>query len=392
LNQNILVGEPEQLKDLMLALRGDLERLADEKLGLNNRPLAWIGNKDRESPTLIGDNFLDLETLATEVLGSNERPETWLGVVTASPLISYRNLRHDLELLADRSLGFNLRPRGWQGLNPLERCEPLVQDLVFVVQANYGLETETLPLDNFCAAVSDAANLLAETPRVETEAEAQIDSRFLGESESAFTYLDVSASQFMGIMPPGTKFRAWYRNFAESSMMFVSGDDFAVFLDRRWTTLSEDTFDSLPSLEGVAPLTFCDASWCNGPGPTPTPTGSGALALLLAENTPQAPPSQEEVSTKTQVSWNNIRVTYLQDNAQTRTAQVALEICAEPAQITCEPVIRVFDNAVGALKPVLSQYNSLNVYEFTYGYSSNLLIEGATLTSPDVWISDPTIR
>jgi len=55
-------------------------------------------------------------------------------------------------------------------------------------------------------------------------------------------------------------------------------------------------------------------------------------------------------------------------------------------------VISVFDNNTGTGKPVLSQFNGLNVYEFTYGYISNLVIEGDTRYSQDVWISDPTIR
>ncbi|MEP6985089.1 MAG: hypothetical protein ABI970_05810, partial [Chloroflexota bacterium] len=95
---------------------------------------------------------------------------------------------------------------------------------------------------------------------------------------------------------------------------------------------------------------------------------------------------------KTQVSWNNIRVTYLLDNAAARTAQVTLEICADTSQTDCEPVTRVYDNTTGTAKAVLSQQNNLNVYEFAYGYTSNLLIEGPTRFSPDVWISDPTIR
>jgi hypothetical protein len=70
----------------------------------------------------------------------------------------------------------------------------------------------------------------------------------------------------------------------------------------------------------------------------------------------------------------------------------ALEICQQPAQIDCEPVTRVYDNATGTAKAVVSQQNGLNVYEFGYGYTNNLLIEGDTLFSPDVWISDPTIR
>jgi hypothetical protein len=383
--------DPETLKDLTLAVRGDLERLADEKLGLNTRPPAWVGNVDRESPTLAGDVFLDIETLASELPESNPRPPGWIGTLSNNLLFTYRNLRYDLELLADVSLGINVRPRGWQGVNPVERCEPIVQDLVLLVQTTIGFTTDNVPPDNFCTQVEEAANVLAENPPIEDIVEEQ-DSRFVSIGQSAFTYLDVGATQFMGVMPPGTRFRAWYRNFAASTMMFVSGDDFAVYVDQRWTDLTQDIFDRLPTLEGVAPLTFCDASWCNGPGPTPTPTGFGALALLLNEATAPAPPSVEEVAQKTQVSWSNIRVSYLSDNAQARTSQVTLEICAEPAQITCEPVLRVFDNNTGVQRNPVSQFNNLNVYDFAWGYTANLLIEGATLTSPDVWISDPTIR
>ena len=92
------------------------------------------------------------------------------------------------------------------------------------------------------------------------------------------------------------------------------------------------------------------------------------------------------------MSWNYVRVTYLLDNAAARTAQVALEICSDTTPTDCEPVIRVFDQGLGAEKPILSQFNGLNVYAFPYGYTSNLLIEGAARFSPDVWISDPTIR
>jgi hypothetical protein len=116
---------------------------------------------------------------------------------------------------------------------------------------------------------------------------------------------------------------------------------------------------------------------------------------VLIQTTPQATPNPEQLETTKQlVSWNYIRVTYVQDNVQARTAQVALEICAQPAQnaTACEPVLTVFDKATGTNKPVLSQYNGLNVFEFRYGYTTNVVIEGETRFSNDVWVSDPTIR
>jgi hypothetical protein len=384
-----------QVPGLTLAVRGDLERLADEEYGLNTRPQQWRGNKNIDSPTLASDILLDLDTLATTQLDAATRPPNWIGVLPNAPALAYRNLRHDLELLAD-ALGYTTRPRGWQGGDPLVVCEPVTQDLVILLQQAYGLAIDTVPADTaYCGAVALAANQLAENPPTPAGGEGggEAEDRFLAESNYAFTYLDLAATQYMGVMPPGIKFKAWYRNFGDSTMMFVSGQDFAVFLDLRWTTLTPELFERLPTLEGVKPLTFCDATWCNGPGPTPTPTGSGALELLLQAGTPIATPNIGEVQAeKKQVSWNYIRVTYLLDNATTRTAQVALEICSDTAQANCEPVLQVFDNALGAAKPVLSQFNGLNVYEFPYGYSSNLLIEGASLFSPDVWISDPTIR
>lgn len=385
------------LPELILALRGDLERLADEQLGLNTRPAGWLANKDIASPRLLSDNYLDLETLADTTLGAGIRPEGWQGVLPGAQIFAYRYLRLNLELLAN-ALNRIPRPRGWQGTNPLESCDPGVQNLVSLAIVAYGLSIDAIPADAaYCTAVAQAANAIVENPprpeAGEGGGQAGEDDRFVAQSEYAFSYLDSAATQYMGIMPAGTTFKAWYRNFGESTMMFVSGENFAVFIDRRWTTLDPDIFARLPTLEGVKPLTFCDASWCNGPGPTPTPTGGGAIQALLNAETPQAGPQIGEVQqNKTQVSWNHIRVTYLLDNAATRTAQVALEICADTAQTNCEPVISIFDNATGAEKPVLSQFNGLNVYEFAYGYTANLLIQGATRFSPDVWISDPTIR
>jgi hypothetical protein len=396
---NTIAAEDEVLQgalpDLILAIRGDLERLADERLGLNNRPANWIGNRDISSPTLVSDVYFDMEALADALLGQDVRPQGWIGFVNNSLYVSNRNLRHDLELLADQTQGIGARPNGWQGTDPLMRCTSLQQNVVLLAQQQF---TVILPpaSPDFCAQAADAANLAIENPPIVDVAAAATaeETRFVAESQWAFAYLDVTALQYMGQMPLGTRFRAWYRNYNTSSMMFVSGEDFAVYIDRRWTTMSQETFDQLPTLEGVRPLTFCDASWCNGPGPTPTPTGSGPLEQLIYAGTPvPTVPSADELRTQlTQVSWNYIRVTYLLDNPTTNTAQVALEICQEPAQIACEPVSRVFNNNTGVEIVAISQYNGLNVYEFAYGYTTNLIIEGETLFSPDIWISDPTIR
>ncbi len=397
---DLLFNTPEALEqapELVLAARGDLERLADEKLGLGSRPSAWLGNKQLESPSLVSDIFTDLEALADELLGVNQRPLQWIGQISVSPSVSYRNIRHDLELLADATLGEGIRPNGWQGEDPLSQCAPSVQNLVTVVQLNYDffISDEVLNAPDVCAAVEVAANFAAENPPADviTEEEAE-DARFMGESEYAFAYLDLAALDYMGVMPKGTKFRAWYRNFGESNMMFVSGENFAVYIDRRWTTIERERFEQLPTIEGVRPLTFCDASWCNGPAPTPTPTGAGPLFEIISAATAPATIDPLQVQSQEQkqlVSWNHIRVNYLLQRPEIGAAQVTLEICTDPSQIACEPVLSIFDNSIGAPVQVLSQFNGLNVYELPYGYTTNLLIEGATLFSTDVWLNDPTL-
>jgi hypothetical protein len=175
-------------------------------------------------------------------------------------------------------------------------------------------------------------------------------------------------------------------------MMYVMSPngDFAVYIDRRWTSLPQEVFNTLPTMEGIKPLAFCEAAWCNGPAPTPTPTGSSPLELIVFGSTPPAIVNPAELN-KTLISWNNVRVGYVLDDPLTKTYRVTLEVCAEPEQITCEASVQVFDNSVGLAKPVVSQVNGLNVYEFSfpYGYKTNLVIEGDTLYSTDVWFSEP---
>jgi len=387
---------PEEIPGQVLAVRGDLERLADEKLGLNNRPAGWSFNKDVNSPTLASDNFGDMERLSEALLGPGLRADGWVAALGDDPATTARDLRYDLELLADATLGAGIRPRGWQGTDQIEACRPQVQTLVAIVVQQYQFvpDASVLSAPNFCEALEVAANNAAENPPVrDTEAISAEEEKYLGEANYAFAYLDAAATQFMGIMPAGIKFRAWYRNFNGSTMMFVSGDNFALFIDRHWTTMSERGFNTLPTLEGKLPLTFCDANWCNGPSPTPTPTGSGPLLEILQNTTPVPiiTPGVNQQNGKQLVSWNHIRVTYLQQNATAGMAQVALEICTDTTQTTCEPILSVFNLQTGLAVPPISQQNGLNVYELPYGYSTNLLLEGTTLFSNDVWLNDPSL-
>ncbi|HYO88725.1 MAG TPA: hypothetical protein VER79_08750 [Candidatus Limnocylindrales bacterium] len=398
---NILFGTPGEdgtltnVNDLLSGVRGDLERTVDELLGLNTRPPGYVGNRDATTPGFAGDLFLDLETMADLQFGQGVRPDGWIGVISTSPGANYFALRHDVELFTDATLGFGTRPVGWQGVNPLERCRPQVTQLVTLVKDNYDITFDELDpaAPDFCAQIESAANAVVENPPVIDVVVAE--DRFNATSNYAFSYLDVSALQYMGIIPGGVPIRAVYRNFGASEMMFVAGEEFALYVDRRFTTLPETVFNSLPTLEGVDPITFCDARWCNGPGPTPTPTGSGPLEAVLFAATPVATPNPGMLeATKQLVSWNYVRVTYIQDNPATRSAQVTLELCQQPAQnaVGCEPVLTVFNTQTAAFVPPIAQFNGLNVFELPYGYSTNVVIESQNFFSNDVWISDPTIR
>lgn len=397
------VGTSALTTDMIGGLRGDVERLADERLGLNTRPTGWIGNRTDGSPTFISDVFIDLDMLADNQLGIDIRPLGWIGTISASPLVSYRSIRFDIEMLADLTLGEGIRPNGWQGTDSLLRCDPQIQTLVSLLtirSTGFVAAVDSSEEDNdiYCAQVRDLAIQTAETV-VSTsidEALAEVDDSVIFKSQNAFSYLDVSALEYMGPMPFNTEFRPWFRNFQDSNMMFVTGEGFALFIDRRWTTMPEEAFVRLPNLEGRKPRTFCDAGWCNGPQPTPTPTGSGPIIALFEGATPvataQFTPAGPVPTNKTAVTWNNVRVTYLVDNAATRTVQVALQICAEPTQVTCEPVFTVYDGNGGIFKQVIQQYNGLNVFEMGYGYQTNVIIEGGTLYSSDIFISEPGLR
>jgi hypothetical protein len=393
--------------ELLGGIRGDLERLADELLGLENRPDGWLENRDATSESFVTDLLGDTARLADNLLGAEIRPLGWVGRLGLSPETSQRNLRFDVELLAETLLAERLgpggRPRGWQGSDPLATCDPTIQSLAQVVVLNYGdferpIRSTFAAQSEFCVALDTAVNTAAENPpeqAVVEEIQQERDLRYIAQSRLAFSYLDVAALQYMGVMPYDTEFRAWYRNFNESNMMFVSGQDFALFIDRRFTTMPEEVFRTLPTLEGRRPLTFCDANWCNGPGPTPTPTGVGPIAAVLQAATPIATRSVESVQQqegKQLVSWNNIRVNYLLDRLDAGVVQVTLEICSDPSQIACEPVVSVFDTNTNLFRPVVQTFSGLNVYELPYGYITNVIVEGNTRFSRDIWISDPTLR
>jgi hypothetical protein len=390
---------------LLASARGDLERMADELLGLDVRPEGYLMPPNREPATLSfkADFARDLTILTDDQLGFDQRPAGWLAIdpPPVDDFIAALFFRRNLELLADTALGARFgagfRPTGWQA-EGLTRCDPTTQALVVLTTENYGFDIGAVDLTTpgYCAQLEIQLVNLVDSPPIIDVVDTPQERRLQAESNFAFAYLDVGATQYMGIMPGGVEFRAVYRNFGQSRMMLVTSEQFSVYIDYRFTSLPEEIFSNLPTLDGVAPVTFCDDFWCSGPGPTPTPTGAGPLLSVLIGSEPIATPDTSTIATtKRLVSWEFIRVTYISDNLGTRTAQVALEICPSRPQTSlegCESVVSIFDNATGVPRPIVSQSNGLNVFEVAYGYTPNIVLEGTTLYSTDIWISDPTIR
>jgi|GEM_PF-432799 len=393
----------QQLEDLpeqLLAVRGDLERLADEILGVNNRPGGWIDNVDVESSAFNADLQADLNLLRDVALDTI--PPGWIQTLAIDPVAALRSYRYNLELLADLTLGTGVRPNGWQETGQFLRCDPDVQNLVTVVSAVYPFSVPVTDATGpaFCDIIAFAANRAAENPpppEVIEELEAdEVVEQFTAESRNAFAYDDAGATVYYGVLPWGTPFRAWYRNFGDSTMMYVSGDGFALFIDRRWTTMTDEAFRTLPTLEGVIPMTFCDANWCNGPAPTPTPTGSGPILDIINSGTepvqsqPQVTPDADTTG-KQLVTWNNIRVTYRLFQEEFGTVLVSLELCTESNQVVCEPVNSVFNTVTQQGVSAQSVQGGLNVYQLPYGYRTEFVFESQTLYSNDIWLNDPSL-
>jgi hypothetical protein len=162
----------------------------------------------------------------------------------------------------------------WAQENPAEKCGRTLANLYRLIQGDY-LQTDVSfrpvarPTDlNYCQALEREMNLYLERV-IFAEEDAEIVE---GRSENAYAFLDLAARRYVGTMPRGTLFRAVARNSLPSSrMMFVKGENFSVFVDYTFTTLSREEFESLVGFQeydgDITPL--CAASWCIPPTAPP---------------------------------------------------------------------------------------------------------------------------
>lgn len=263
--------------DLIIAARLDIELLAGTQIAGGTRPDGWSGETDITNPQIVLLTRLDLEILAGTLLGAEIRPDGWFGVVASTPYAVARDIRHDLELLADAVLGDD-RPEGWTGGEPILRCDRTTQVLVQFLELNEVFNLQADRTDpNFCkqAAVEASLfvelNFLANRQREDASllapgvggAAASVD--VLVNSPFAVGFYDRNAAGRAGVIPNGSGLEPLGRSYVQfSNMMLVRGEGFTLFIDFRFTDMSEEAYRELPDINALEYVTGCEPDWCAG--------------------------------------------------------------------------------------------------------------------------------
>lgn len=262
--------EPNAL-DLLTAARNDLDILASQNMGAD-RPLGWTANGDITNiqlPILIR---LDLELLAGQLMGPDQRPEGWFGAVPSTAFAIARDIRHDLELLADKVNPPNVRPPGWIGSDPVMRCDRSVQTLVFVLErtSSYKLNIDVFDRE-FCrlaelqATAYAESNLLPNNRVTNNGSQSSSSSGVQITSPYAVAFLDRFGRRATGSIPVGEQITPVARSYTQfSKMMLVRGNGYEVFIDFSASNISIDQYAALPDVNSVGTQTSCSAGWCKG--------------------------------------------------------------------------------------------------------------------------------
>lgn len=270
-----LSPEAAEALPIVVRARGDLELLANQVFGQDQRPAGWSGSTDTANPELPLLVRLDLEVLAGFVLGAEERPDGWFGVVVSSPLAVARDLRHDLELIADVVVGAStIRPGLWAGDDPIMRCNRATQALLPLLErsASFVLNVDFNQSD-YCRQIEIQISSFVETQIIQPAVpQLTIDTSggtvggelapYQVESPFVVAFYDSRARRRAGVLPVGTGFRAVSRsNVQFSNMVLITGEGFTLFVDYTTTPMTTADFEGLPEVSlGVS--TDCSADWC----------------------------------------------------------------------------------------------------------------------------------
>jgi hypothetical protein len=256
---------------ILTSARSDMETLSNTLLG-TTRPPGWSGSLDFTNPQLPLLIRLDLELLVGATMGADIRPAGWFGAIPSTPFAIARDIRHDLELLADEKLGLNVRPPGWIGDDPVMRCPRATQTLVSLLERAGVFVLNVVPATpNYCTQVELQAAQFAEVNLLSnpnaTGANAlslpTAATEHIVNSNFAVAFLDRNAQLTVGVVPNGTPITPVARSYAQfSNMMLIRGENFEVFVDYQFTSVTDDEFEVLPDVASAAVNPSCGAEWC----------------------------------------------------------------------------------------------------------------------------------
>ena len=383
-----------EILKILINARTDLEILTTQELG-SSRPPGWSGSLDINNPQLPVLIRLDLEVLMGTLLGVENRPDGWFGAVPSTSFAIARDIRHDLELLADVVIQPSVRPPGWAGDESIMRCNRSTQSMTRILERNGLFVSDANPgHPNYCQQVETQlgqyaeVNLFHQNVNVQSGATGSTivnsgSSNFSGSAnalpEVGLAFLDRYATQHVGAIPPSVGFTPVARSFTQfSNMTLVRGDNFEVLVDYKTTTMSAQTFATLPNVNDIGINTFCNASWCQSVTFIPGIGSSGRRGTLASTGL---------------VNAGSNMIIYYDGEDRDGTTKVRMELCDRPTstnEAICEPVTEVILPDGSPSLPVdtlggLSQFYVPYSYTTTSVYSRNFF-------TVELWIDPPEQR
>lgn len=380
---------------ILINARTDLEILANQQLG-STRPPGWSGSLDINNPQLPVLIRLDLEILRGTLLGADTLPPGWFGAVPSTPFAIARDIRHDLELLADTVIQPSVRPPGWAGDDPLMRCNRSTQGMVRVLERNGLFVSDADPSQpNYCQQVETQIGQYVEVNLVNSSLNLQsgasgsnnasnpIGSASGGTANAldavGLAFLDRYATQRVGAIPTSVRLTPVARSFTLfSHMTLVRGDNFEVFVDYKTTTISAQTFSTLPNVNDVGIKTFCSASWCQSVTFIPGIGSNGRRGGYASTGL---------------VNAGSNMVIYYDGEDQDGMTKVRMELCDRPTktnQALCEPATEVI-LPDGSAAPIVGTEGGLSQFYVPYSYTTTQVFSRNFFTA-DLWIDPPEQR
>lgn len=407
---DILIESAEPAGDL----RADLNALSRIVFRENVFPIGWTDGKDNISVR----QDMELLRAAASQVGQPIDDATWFGEATYGSDWEYsRANRHDLELLADAKVGLGQRPDGWSAFEPLVRCAIDVQEFALLMQTETGLTATTPATDpDYCSLVvteysryvEDQVSTTVQTPPTPVPVVNENGAVVVGDAAAdnaavianvgniaaqtlnPMAYLDRGARIPVGTITRGTAFTALARNSApDSTMMYVSGLGFNVWISAEYTSLSPNEYVSLPYAENVEyqlPQLLCFATWCTDLVRFGEPMGGviGYDGLVTSGYGSVGSPG----SNLQQLDYAHVRLLFNQHDTPNNEAELRIEICSSTENYNdCEPVLRLYEN--GALVQPIRVENGYPVWRLHYDLHDPSRLESRRYFVNGLWVSRP---